>query len=142
MFETFQILRNIEGFEEISRWAAYHHEEPDGTGYPFRLSAEAMPFMIALSRLPDLNSVSCLTRYSGCWPWMIGLAAEPREPSAVWQALHTWVAMASPFTRSAFAAGLDSEAASGVAMAAAASRARSDLKCDFMMKRPRGLAGG
>ena len=29
--------------------------------------------MIALSRLPDLNSCSCLTRYSGCWPWMIGV---------------------------------------------------------------------
>ena len=40
-YETFQILRNIRGFEEITRWAAYHHEEPDGSGYPFHLKADA-----------------------------------------------------------------------------------------------------
>ena len=53
-FETFQILRNIDGFEEISRWAAYHHEEPDGSGYPFRLSAEAMPLEARILRVADI----------------------------------------------------------------------------------------
>lgn len=53
-FETFQILRNIDGFEEISRWAAYHHEEPDGTGYPFRLSVEAMPLEARILRVADI----------------------------------------------------------------------------------------
>jgi putative nucleotidyltransferase with HDIG domain len=33
-FETFRILRGIRGFEEIALWAACHHEEPDGSGYP------------------------------------------------------------------------------------------------------------
>jgi putative nucleotidyltransferase with HDIG domain len=40
-FETYQILRHIHGFEEIACWAAYHHEEPDGHGYPFHLGRPA-----------------------------------------------------------------------------------------------------
>ncbi len=34
-YETFEILRHIKGLEEISAWAAYHHEGLNGTGYPF-----------------------------------------------------------------------------------------------------------
>lgn len=34
-FETYQILRGIVGLEDITLWAAYHHETPDGHGYPF-----------------------------------------------------------------------------------------------------------
>ena len=37
-FETYQILSSIQGFEDIACWAAYHHEEPDGSGYPFHLT--------------------------------------------------------------------------------------------------------
>lgn len=34
-FETYQILRGITGLEDITLWAAYHHEKLDGRGYPF-----------------------------------------------------------------------------------------------------------
>lgn len=34
-FETYQILHRIAGLEDITIWAAYHHETPDGRGYPF-----------------------------------------------------------------------------------------------------------
>jgi putative nucleotidyltransferase with HDIG domain len=34
-FETYQILRGITGLEDITGWAAYHHEKLDGRGYPF-----------------------------------------------------------------------------------------------------------
>lgn len=34
-FDTYQILSRIEGFEEIARWAAHHHEWVKGGGYPF-----------------------------------------------------------------------------------------------------------
>lgn len=34
-FETYQILRGITGLEDITLWAAYHHERPNGRGYPF-----------------------------------------------------------------------------------------------------------
>ena len=35
-FETYQVLRRIDGLSDIALWAAYHHETPDGSGYPFR----------------------------------------------------------------------------------------------------------
>lgn len=34
---TYLILKNIEGLEEIIGWAAGHHENHDGTGYPMNL---------------------------------------------------------------------------------------------------------
>ncbi len=36
-YETYQILKQIRGFEQISGWAAYHHEALNGRGYPFHL---------------------------------------------------------------------------------------------------------
>ena len=53
-YETFQILRNIGGFEDIARWAAYHHEEPDGSGYPFHLDAAATPLEARILRVADI----------------------------------------------------------------------------------------
>lgn len=38
-----EILRSIEGFEDIGQWAALHHERLDGTGYPYRKVAEEIP---------------------------------------------------------------------------------------------------
>ncbi|TKB28047.1 HD domain-containing protein [Desulfopila sp. IMCC35006] len=34
-YVTYQILKNIRGFEDIALWAANHHEKLDGSGYPF-----------------------------------------------------------------------------------------------------------
>ena len=82
--------------------------------------AEAMPIMMAFARLPNLYSVNCLTRYSGCWPCRIGFAGLPREPSLVWQAAQTLVEMAWPFARS----GLASAATGSLAMAAGAANIR------------------
>ena len=53
-FETYQILRQIPGFEEISLWAAYHHEEPDGNGYPFHVSAENLVLESRILRVADI----------------------------------------------------------------------------------------
>ncbi len=53
-FETFQILRHIKGFEEITKWAAYHHEEPDGEGYPFRLRGDALSLEARIMRVADI----------------------------------------------------------------------------------------
>lgn len=51
-YETFRILRHIQGFEAIAEWAGNHHETLIGTGYPFRynggeLSLEARIIAIA-----------------------------------------------------------------------------------------------
>jgi len=37
-------LQSISGFEDITEWAANHHEKLDGSGYPFGLAAEALDF--------------------------------------------------------------------------------------------------
>ena len=39
-FVSFQILKKIRGFEDISLWAANHHEKLDGSGYPFHKTEE------------------------------------------------------------------------------------------------------
>ena len=51
-FETYQVLREIRGFEDIALWASYHHEKPNGSGYPFKrvghdLSREARIVAVA-----------------------------------------------------------------------------------------------
>src|SRR5882757_7112313 len=96
------------------------------------LSAAAMPCMIGFLRLPLLNSSSCLARYSGCWPWMIGLAGLPREPSLVWQAAQTFVEVVWPLARSGFAAGAGASAANDEALATASSRQDSKGAASFM----------
>jgi HD-GYP domain-containing protein (c-di-GMP phosphodiesterase class II) len=37
-FESYQILHHVKGFEDISRWGAYHHETLTGDGYPFHMT--------------------------------------------------------------------------------------------------------
>lgn len=34
-FETTQVRKNIQGCEDIRRWAANHHEGPGDRGYPY-----------------------------------------------------------------------------------------------------------
>ena len=53
-YETYRILRGIRGFEEIALWAACHHEEPDGSGYPFHLVADATPLPARILRVADI----------------------------------------------------------------------------------------
>jgi putative nucleotidyltransferase with HDIG domain len=53
-FETFRILHHIKGFDEIARWAAYHHEKPDGSGYPFHLHGDMLPFEARIVRVADV----------------------------------------------------------------------------------------
>ncbi len=42
-YHTYRILSNIGGFEEITQWAAFHHERMDGNGYPFHHKGEVLP---------------------------------------------------------------------------------------------------
>ncbi len=39
---TYNMLRRIEGFEDITRWASRHHEKLNGRGYPFQLDADEL----------------------------------------------------------------------------------------------------
>ncbi len=42
-FESYQILKSIGGFDDISKWAAFHHEYISGEGYPFHLHKDQLP---------------------------------------------------------------------------------------------------
>jgi len=53
-FETYQILRMVPGFEEIAPWAAYHHEELDGSGYPFHIPGSSLPLEARILRIADI----------------------------------------------------------------------------------------
>lgn len=34
-FDTYSVLKNIHGLEEVALWAGQHHERVDGSGYPY-----------------------------------------------------------------------------------------------------------
>ncbi len=71
-FETLQILRNIRGFEDIALWAAYHHEEAHGSGYPFGVSGgTALPFEARILRAADIFQAMVQDR-----PYRAGLSRD------------------------------------------------------------------
>ena len=39
---TYLLLSEVNDFEEIRDWAAFHHEKLDGTGYPFGKTADEL----------------------------------------------------------------------------------------------------
>ncbi|MDD4601583.1 3'3'-cGAMP-specific phosphodiesterase 1 [bioreactor metagenome] len=41
-YYTYRILEQIDGFSTIAEWAAFHHETPDGAGYPFRIANRSL----------------------------------------------------------------------------------------------------
>jgi HD-GYP domain-containing protein (c-di-GMP phosphodiesterase class II) len=53
-FETYQVLRRIEGLGDIALWAAYHHEAPDGSGYPFRRQAGELALEARIVAVADV----------------------------------------------------------------------------------------
>ncbi|MGB0126665.1 MAG: HD domain-containing phosphohydrolase [Rhodocyclaceae bacterium] len=74
-FETFNILRNIPGFEDITAWAAYHHEEPGGTGYPFGLRGEDLALEARILRVSDIFQAMVQSR-----PYRSGMGREEVGP--------------------------------------------------------------
>lgn len=53
-YETFVILSKISGLEEIAQWAGYHHESPDGSGYPFQLKETQLAFESRIIAVADV----------------------------------------------------------------------------------------
>ncbi len=53
-FETYQILRGIGGLEDIAVWAAYHHETPDGQGYPFHRGGAELTLEMRIIAVADV----------------------------------------------------------------------------------------
>ncbi|MEN9316618.1 MAG: hypothetical protein RIS35_3011 [Pseudomonadota bacterium] len=69
-FETWQILRHVRGLEEITLWASNHHEEPDGSGYPFHRRNLELPLEARILRVADIFQAMVQDR-----PYRRGLSA-------------------------------------------------------------------
>lgn len=53
-YETFEILRPIKGLEEIAKWAAFHHENFAGTGYPFHPPIQELSVQARIVAVSDV----------------------------------------------------------------------------------------
>ncbi|WP_034638927.1 HD domain-containing phosphohydrolase [Desulfofalx alkaliphila] len=53
-YYTYNILNMVDGFEEISQWAAYHHECLNGNGYPFKIDASGLSAEARLMAVSDI----------------------------------------------------------------------------------------
>jgi HD-GYP domain-containing protein (c-di-GMP phosphodiesterase class II) len=53
-FFTYRLLSSIRGFETINRWASFHHEKLNGTGYPFHLTEESIPVGSRIMAVADV----------------------------------------------------------------------------------------
>ncbi len=51
---TYDILSQIDGFDDITRWASQHHEKLNGRGYPFGLSSEKLSEQSKLMTVSDI----------------------------------------------------------------------------------------
>jgi HD-GYP domain-containing protein (c-di-GMP phosphodiesterase class II) len=61
-YDTYEILKNIKGFEDISKWAAQHHERIDGSGYPYRSNAKDLSLEARIIAVADVFQALTQTR--------------------------------------------------------------------------------
>lgn len=55
-FSIYSILSRTKGLEGLSELAGFHHERLDGSGYPFRLKGEELPYEARLLEVADVFS--------------------------------------------------------------------------------------
>lgn len=51
---TYELLKDVEGLEDICQWASNHHEKLDGSGYPFGKTLEELDFNSRLMACIDI----------------------------------------------------------------------------------------
>jgi len=74
-FATLDLLRAVDGLEEITRWASSHHEKLDGSGYPFGLRGADLPLEARIITVADLYQALAQNRpYRGALPPEVILA--------------------------------------------------------------------
>lgn len=52
--DSFSILDQIEGFDQVAKWAGLHHETPCGDGYPDTFRREALPLQSRIISAADV----------------------------------------------------------------------------------------
>jgi HD-GYP domain-containing protein (c-di-GMP phosphodiesterase class II) len=55
-YYTWILLKDITGFQQISAWAALHHEKLNGNGYPFHLADSELPLGSRIMTIADIFS--------------------------------------------------------------------------------------
>lgn len=55
-YYTWILLKDVGGFEQISAWAALHHEKLNGSGYPFHLSESELSLGSRIMTVADIFS--------------------------------------------------------------------------------------
>ena len=53
-FHTYRALEHIEDFSTIIRWGAFHHETPNGSGYPFNIAGNELPLGSRIVAVTDV----------------------------------------------------------------------------------------
>lgn len=53
-YVTYRILHKIRGLEDVTLWAANHHEKLDGSGYPFHRTAEELGIESRIIMVADI----------------------------------------------------------------------------------------
>ncbi|MBI5847951.1 MAG: HD domain-containing protein [Nitrospirae bacterium] len=53
-FYTYRILQPIAALQTINKWAAFHHERLDGSGYPFHLKEKDLPLGSQVMAVADV----------------------------------------------------------------------------------------
>ena len=53
-YGTLQVLKRLHAIAELARWASYHHETPDGHGYPFHIHGDALPLEARIINVADI----------------------------------------------------------------------------------------
>ena len=53
-YVTFMILKRIKGFDQITSWAADHHEKLNGSGYPFKKTADELSIEARIVCISDI----------------------------------------------------------------------------------------
>jgi putative nucleotidyltransferase with HDIG domain len=68
-FDTYSILKNIHGLEEVALWAGQHHERIDGSGYPYHRKDDEISFESRIVAAADVFQALAQTRpYRGPLP--------------------------------------------------------------------------
>ncbi|MEA4933762.1 MAG: HD domain-containing protein, partial [Lawsonibacter sp.] len=55
-YYTYYLLDNIAGLDDLKRWAAYHHERLNGTGYPFHIGEDRLCLGSRIMAVADVFS--------------------------------------------------------------------------------------
>ncbi len=53
-FYTYWLLSQVQGFETIAEWAAFHHEKLNGDGYPFHIMEKSLPYGARIMAVADI----------------------------------------------------------------------------------------